>query len=167
MFIVKIAELLVWESQMTDPTSRQRGRPTETRQQLSENNLRTESNIWSQVPEWARYLDILTDWSSVLMWLQLRLRLRAEMSVCRETACLSGVERFSLYTKFSRERNGCAAASWEILRLRNEDSLETQKTWNVSRWKPLPEKQWRSSWLRTWSVCFHQLIELNVVTSFK
>jgi hypothetical protein len=46
---------------MTDPTSRQRGRPTETRQQLSDNNLWTESIIWSQVPEWARYLDILTD----------------------------------------------------------------------------------------------------------
>jgi hypothetical protein len=46
---------------MTDPTSRQRGRPTKTRQQLSENNLRAESNIWSKVPEWARYLDILTD----------------------------------------------------------------------------------------------------------
>jgi hypothetical protein len=28
---------------------------------FSENNLRTESNIWSQVPEWDRYLDILTD----------------------------------------------------------------------------------------------------------
>jgi hypothetical protein len=36
---------------MTDPTSRQRGRPTETGQQLSENKLRTESNIWSQVPD--------------------------------------------------------------------------------------------------------------------
>jgi hypothetical protein len=45
--------------QMTDPTSRHRGRSTETRQQISENNLRTESNIWSQVPELARYLDIL------------------------------------------------------------------------------------------------------------
>jgi hypothetical protein len=57
---------------MTDPTSRQRGRHTEIRQQLSENNLRTESNIWSQVPEWARYLDILTDWPSVATWLRLR-----------------------------------------------------------------------------------------------
>jgi hypothetical protein len=28
---------------------------------LSENNLWTGSNICSQVPEWARYLDILTD----------------------------------------------------------------------------------------------------------
>jgi hypothetical protein len=46
---------------MTDPTSRQRGRPKKTRQQISENNIRTESNIWSQVPEWARYLDIMTD----------------------------------------------------------------------------------------------------------
>jgi hypothetical protein len=31
--------------QMTDPTSRQRGRPTETKQQLSENRFVTESNI--------------------------------------------------------------------------------------------------------------------------
>jgi hypothetical protein len=45
---------------MTDPTSRQRGRPTKTRQQISENSFRTESNIWSQVPEWARYHDIMT-----------------------------------------------------------------------------------------------------------
>jgi hypothetical protein len=50
---------------MTDPTSRQRGRLTETRHQLSDKNLRTESNIWSEVPEWARYLDILTDWLTV------------------------------------------------------------------------------------------------------
>jgi hypothetical protein len=64
-----------WEGQMTDPTSRQRGRPTETRQQLSENILPTESNIWSQVPEWARYLDILTDWPSVVTWLRLQLLL--------------------------------------------------------------------------------------------
>jgi hypothetical protein len=46
--------------------SRQRGRSIETR--LSENTLRTESNVWSQVPEWARYLDILTDWPSVVTW---------------------------------------------------------------------------------------------------
>jgi hypothetical protein len=32
-----------------------------------ENNVRTESNIWSQVPEWARYLDIMTDRPSVVM----------------------------------------------------------------------------------------------------
>jgi hypothetical protein len=48
---------------MTDSTSRQRGHPTETRQQLSENNLRT---------EWARYLDILTDRLSVVTLLRLR-----------------------------------------------------------------------------------------------
>jgi hypothetical protein len=44
---------------MTDPASRQGGRPTETRQQLSDNNFRTESNIWTQVPELARQLDVL------------------------------------------------------------------------------------------------------------
>jgi hypothetical protein len=49
---------------MTDPTSRQRRRPIETKQQLSDNKLSTESNIWSQVPEWARNLDILADCQS-------------------------------------------------------------------------------------------------------
>jgi hypothetical protein len=39
------------DGKMTDPTSRQRGRPKKDKQQISENNLRTESNIWSQVPE--------------------------------------------------------------------------------------------------------------------
>jgi hypothetical protein len=43
---------------MTDLTFRQRGSPTETKQQLSE-NLRTESNIWSQVLPWH------TDWPTV------------------------------------------------------------------------------------------------------
>jgi hypothetical protein len=60
---------------MTDPTSRQRGRPTKTKQQLLDNNIRTESNIWSQVPEWARQLDIRADWLSVVTWLRLRLGL--------------------------------------------------------------------------------------------
>jgi hypothetical protein len=30
-------------------------------EQLSENNLWIEIIIWSQVPEWAQYIDILTD----------------------------------------------------------------------------------------------------------
>jgi hypothetical protein len=49
---------------MTDPTTRQRGCPTETGQQFSYNNLRRESNIWSQDLEWARHLEILTDCQS-------------------------------------------------------------------------------------------------------
>jgi hypothetical protein len=53
-----------WEWQITEPTSRQRGHPTGTRLQLSENNLRTESNIWSQVPEWTLTY-WLTDWPTV------------------------------------------------------------------------------------------------------
>jgi hypothetical protein len=50
---------------MTGPTSRQRGCPIVTKQ-LSENNIR------SQVPELDRYLDILTDWPSVVTWVRLR-----------------------------------------------------------------------------------------------
>jgi hypothetical protein len=48
--------------QSADPSSRQRGRPTETRPQFPGSNVPTGSNIWSQVPEWARHQDILTDW---------------------------------------------------------------------------------------------------------
>jgi hypothetical protein len=58
--------MLYVNTDTTDPTYRQRGRPAETRQQLSENNLRTESNIWSQAPEWARHPDILTGRPSVV-----------------------------------------------------------------------------------------------------
>jgi hypothetical protein len=89
MFDVNTGKLLDWERQMTDPTSHQRGRPTETRQQISENNLRTESNIWSQVPEWAWNLDILTDRPSVVMWLRLWLQLQAQISPPRHTDWLS------------------------------------------------------------------------------
>jgi hypothetical protein len=52
--------------QETDPTSRQRGRLTETKQQLSDR-----INTWSQVPHWARHQDVLT--SYVVMWFWLRL----------------------------------------------------------------------------------------------
>jgi hypothetical protein len=57
-------ESLVGPERQTRPLVRE-GAPPEIRQQLSENNLRTESNIWSQVPEWTRYLNILTDWLTV------------------------------------------------------------------------------------------------------
>jgi hypothetical protein len=77
MFYVNTGTLLDWERQMTDPTSRQRGSPIRIRQQISENNLRTESNIWSQVQEWDRYLDVMTDWPSVVMWLWLWLDWRS------------------------------------------------------------------------------------------
>jgi hypothetical protein len=72
MFDVNSCKLLQTEEDKWEtPTSRQRGRPTETRQQLSEINLRTEIIIWSHVPEWARYLEILIDRPSVVTWLWL------------------------------------------------------------------------------------------------
>jgi hypothetical protein len=52
--------------QETGLTSHQRGRPTETRQQLSDR-----INIRSQVPQWARHQDIPTDWPSIITWLSL------------------------------------------------------------------------------------------------
>jgi hypothetical protein len=68
----------------------ERGRPTDTRPQISDSNIPTGSNIWSQVSqgcsiprhsvsrkvtsnfemsEWTRDQDILTDWPSVVTWL--------------------------------------------------------------------------------------------------
>jgi hypothetical protein len=41
--------------QKTDPSSRQRGRPMETR------TCQTEINIWSWAPDGAQYEDLLTD----------------------------------------------------------------------------------------------------------
>jgi hypothetical protein len=49
--------------QIADPSSRQRGRPTETRPQISDSNIPTGSNIWSQVPQGCsipRHTDRLT-----------------------------------------------------------------------------------------------------------
>jgi hypothetical protein len=46
--------------QETDPTSHERGRPAETRQQNSDR-----INIWSQVPQWARHQYVLTEWLTV------------------------------------------------------------------------------------------------------
>jgi hypothetical protein len=57
------------DRQETDPTSRQRGRSTETRQQISDRII-----IWSQVPQWARHQDVLTDWPLVVTWLHLQLQ---------------------------------------------------------------------------------------------
>jgi hypothetical protein len=57
--------------QTADQPSRQRGRPTETRPQISDSNIPTGSNIWSQVPRGCsipRHTDWLTDrqsWSNL------------------------------------------------------------------------------------------------------
>jgi hypothetical protein len=62
------------ELQRTDPTFRQRGRPTETRQQISDPNAWKGSNIWSNVHKVGstpRHTDWLTDWLSAVNWLWL------------------------------------------------------------------------------------------------
>jgi hypothetical protein len=56
--------------QIADPSSRQRGRPTETGPQISDSNFPTGSNIWSQVPQGCS-ISRHTDWPSVLRWLRL------------------------------------------------------------------------------------------------
>jgi hypothetical protein len=53
---------LTIELQRTDPASRQRGRPTETRQQISDPNTEKEAISGQTSTKWARHQDILTDW---------------------------------------------------------------------------------------------------------
>jgi hypothetical protein len=49
--------------QITTPSSRQRGRPTETRPQISDSNIPTGSNIWSEVTQGCS-IPRHTDWPS-------------------------------------------------------------------------------------------------------
>jgi hypothetical protein len=58
--ISNLAYLVNIALQTADPSSHQKGCPTERRLQLSDSNVPAGSNIWSQVPEWARHQDILT-----------------------------------------------------------------------------------------------------------
>jgi hypothetical protein len=55
----------VTDKRQTQPLVRE-GAP-----QRQNSNFQTENNIWSQVPEWTRHQDILTDWPSVVTWLWL------------------------------------------------------------------------------------------------
>jgi hypothetical protein len=50
--------------QIADPSSRQRGRPTETGPQISDSNIPTGSNIWSKVPQGCS-IPRHTDWLTV------------------------------------------------------------------------------------------------------
>jgi hypothetical protein len=50
--------------QIADPSSRQRGRPTEGRPQFSDSNIPTGSNIWPQVPQGCS-ISRHTDWLTV------------------------------------------------------------------------------------------------------
>jgi hypothetical protein len=50
--------------QLADPSSCQRGRPTEPRPQISESNIPNGSNIWSQVPQGCS-IPRHTDWQAV------------------------------------------------------------------------------------------------------
>jgi hypothetical protein len=52
-------------------------------------NCQTEINICSWSPDWARHQDILTDWSSVAMWLWLWLWLLQTMTLTKDRPVLS------------------------------------------------------------------------------
>jgi hypothetical protein len=46
---------------MTDPTSRETGRQIREKTETFRKQPSDRKNIWSKVPQWAGYLDILTD----------------------------------------------------------------------------------------------------------
>jgi hypothetical protein len=51
--------------QIANQSSRQRGYPIDARPQISDSNIQTGNNIWSQVPQGCsipRHTDWLTDW---------------------------------------------------------------------------------------------------------
>jgi hypothetical protein len=54
---------------MTDPPSRQRGRPPQ--EDKDSNSLHAKLKIWSWAPEGARHQDRLADWPSAVTWLWL------------------------------------------------------------------------------------------------
>jgi hypothetical protein len=60
----------LWRWQMTDPSSRQRGHPTETGQQIPDPNSWKGSNIWSNVHK-VGLTPRHTDWLSAVKWLWL------------------------------------------------------------------------------------------------
>jgi hypothetical protein len=73
--VLRYSDHSVITLQIVDPSSRQRGRPTETWTQISHSNIPTGSNIWSQVPQGysiARHTDWLTDWLSDVPFLLLK-----------------------------------------------------------------------------------------------
>jgi hypothetical protein len=49
--VLRDSEHRVTALQTADPSSRQRGRPTERKPQISDSNIPTGSNIWPQVPQ--------------------------------------------------------------------------------------------------------------------
>jgi len=62
---------------MTDPPSRQRGRPKKNK---DHNSQHIGLKIWSWVPEGARHQDGLADWPSAVTWLWLWQRLKVLMN---------------------------------------------------------------------------------------
>jgi hypothetical protein len=56
----------LWPQQMTDLSSRQRGRP-----HRQNRNCLTVTKLWSWAPDGARHQDGLIDWQSVVTWLWL------------------------------------------------------------------------------------------------
>jgi hypothetical protein len=61
--LIPLQTILTTDWQMTDPTSRQGGRPKLDRTVTFKEK---KNNIWSKVPDWARHQDILTEWPSVV-----------------------------------------------------------------------------------------------------
>jgi hypothetical protein len=101
--------------QKTDPSPRQRGRPTK-----QDHNCQIVIYIWTWAPDGTRHQDLLTDWPSVAMWLWLW-----EESVAARS-WESSVEEgfFSCCRELGRVLEMAAQDDWEEM-ARNE--LDTAK----------------------------------------
>jgi hypothetical protein len=107
----------------TDPSSRQRGRPTK-----QDCNCQGVINIWSWAPDGTRHQDLLIDWPSVAMWLWLWLWLWLWIvefctGGCEERTWASETEDSPLLEAVARERrvraqqagkrlSGCCGVLW-------------------------------------------------------
>jgi hypothetical protein len=95
----------IWTLQIADPSSRQRRRPTETRQQISDlKNIPTGSNIFSQFPQGCS-IPRHTDRSSVVKLF----RLRQIHPLVREGAPQKQVHKFPTGSNiWSQVPQGCS-----------------------------------------------------------
>jgi hypothetical protein len=80
----KLNKILAIDWILLTVTDRKSTRPLvrEGAPQRQDSNFQAESNIWSQVPEWTRHQDILTDWLAVRRNMTLTLTIICNLYQC-------------------------------------------------------------------------------------
>jgi hypothetical protein len=92
----------------TDPSSRQRGRPTKQDRNCQRVII---YNIWPWAPDGTRHQDLLTDWPSVAMWLWLWLDSR--YYTLWDIPCGGGVEYLHRSPARRRRRRKGKSRNWD------------------------------------------------------